>query len=134
MSLPGSSVNSVADGDTIISIVVPVLNEAEFIRRCIGDVLAFELPHGVGIEILVLDGGSTDGTRQILHELERQDPRIRLIDNPGRIQSTALNTGIRVAKGEFMLRLDAHSFYPSNYLALCLETARRTGADNVGGV
>jgi glycosyltransferase involved in cell wall biosynthesis len=59
---------------------------------------------------------------------------IRLVDNPCRIVPTALNIAVRAARGQWLVRLDAHSVYPPNYLRLCIETAQRTGADNVGGV
>jgi glycosyltransferase involved in cell wall biosynthesis len=77
---------------------------------------------------------STDGTREIIETVASGDSRIRLVDNPKRIQSEALNLGISLAHGDYVMRLDAHSFYPTDYLALCLETAVRTGADNTGGI
>ncbi|HEU4879837.1 MAG TPA: glycosyltransferase family 2 protein, partial [Gemmatimonadaceae bacterium] len=97
-------------------------------------VLAFELPQSTAVEVLVLDGMSTDGTREIVREVAARDARVRLVDNPKRIQSEALNLGLSVARGEYVMRLDAPSVYPTTYLALCLETAVRTGADNTGGV
>jgi succinoglycan biosynthesis protein ExoA len=119
---------------TLVSILVPAYQERAFIRSCLGSVLAFELPAGVDTEILVLDGMSTDGTREVVAEVAKQEPRVRLIDNPWRIQSTALNIGIRLSAGDYIVRIDAHSTYPRDYLSKCLETAQRTGADNVGGV
>ena len=97
-------------------------------------VLRFDLPPDTAIEVLVVDGMSTDGTREIIAEVASADSRVRLIDNPGRIQSIALNRALQLARGEFVIRLDAHSFYPPDYVCLCLETAQRTGADNVGGL
>ena len=117
-----------------VSILIPCYQERNFIGQCLKSVLAFELPQSTTIEVLVLDGMSTDGTREIVREVAARDARVRLVDNPKRIQSEALNLGISVARGEYVMRLDAHSFYPTNYLALCLETAVRTGADNTGGV
>ena len=77
---------------------------------------------------------STDGTREIASEISAADSRIRLIDNPNRTQSAALNLGIPLASGDFIMRLDAHSVYPKDYLRRTVETAIRTGADNTGGV
>jgi glycosyltransferase involved in cell wall biosynthesis len=120
---------------TTVSVLIPCLNEANFIRSCLASVLAFEVPAGAQvIEILVIDGGSKDSTREIIKEIGREDPRVHLVDNPGRIQSTALNIALRIATGDYVLRLDAHSSYPRNYLALVLETAERTGCENVGGL
>ena len=97
--------------------------------------LAFEIPAGSEIrEILVIDGGSSDGTQEIVNRVAATDTRVRLLHNPGRIQSTALNVALRVAMGDYIMRLDAHSSYPGNYLALALETSLRTGCENVGGL
>jgi succinoglycan biosynthesis protein ExoA len=117
-----------------VSILIPCYQERNFIGPCLKSVLAFELPQSTTIEVLVLDGMSADGTREAVLEVASADSRIRLVDNPNRIQSTALNLGISLAQGEYIMRLDAHSVYPTNYLALCLETALRTGADNTGGI
>ena len=116
-----------------VSILIPCYQERNFIRPCLESVLAFELPEGAEIEVLVLDGMSDDGTREIVREISADDDRVRLVDNPRRTQSAALNLGIPMARGEYIMRLDAHSVYPANYLALTLETALRTGADNIGG-
>jgi glycosyltransferase involved in cell wall biosynthesis len=116
-----------------VSILIPCYQERNFIRGCLESVLAFELPDLTEIEVLVLDGGSTDGTREIVREVSERDTRVRLVDNPGRTQSAALNLGIPMSRGEYIMRLDAHSVYPSDYLKLCLQTALRTNADNTGG-
>jgi glycosyltransferase involved in cell wall biosynthesis len=116
-----------------VSILIPCYQERNFIRGCLESVLAFELPDLTEIEILVLDGGSADGTREIVREVSERDNRVRLVDNPGRTQSAALNLGIPMSRGEYIMRLDAHSVYPSDYLKLCLQTALRTNADNTGG-
>jgi succinoglycan biosynthesis protein ExoA len=118
----------------IVSVLIPCYNEASFIEGCIKSVQSFELPVDVEIEILVLDGRSTDDTRTIVQELLKSDARIQLLDNPKRIQTCALNIGFREARGERILRLDAHAIYPVNYLKLCFETVTRTNADNVGGL
>jgi glycosyltransferase involved in cell wall biosynthesis len=117
-----------------VSILIPCYQERNFIRACLESVRSFELPPDTSVEILVLDGMSTDGTREIVSEISAGDPRVRLVDNPRRTQSAALNLGIPIATGDYVMRLDAHSVYPEDYLALTLETARRTGADNTGGV
>lgn len=116
-----------------VSILIPCYQERNFIRSCLESVLAFELPEGTEIEILVLDGMSDDGTREIVREIAAGDSRVRLVDNPRRTQSAALNLGIPMARGDYIMRLDAHSVYPPDYLALTLATALRTGADNTGG-
>lgn len=117
-----------------VSILIPCFEERNFIRQCVESIRGFDLPPSTTLEVLILDGMSTDGTREIVSEIAAMDPGIRLIDNPRRTQSAALNLGIAIARGGYLMRLDAHSVYPPDYLALTLETALRTGCDNVGGV
>jgi glycosyltransferase involved in cell wall biosynthesis len=76
-------------------------------------------------ELLLLDGGSTDGTRELLDELAGADDRIRVLDNPGRTVPHALNIGLREARGSVIVRMDAHTLYPPRYLADGLERLRR---------
>ncbi len=84
-------------------------------------------------EAIIADGGSEDGTREVVAGYARRHVRLRLIDNPGRIASTGLNAALRVARGEIVLRLDAHTRYAPDYCAACVATLLATGADNVGG-
>jgi len=118
----------------MISILIPCYNEINHISKCIQSVRDFEIPEKQEIEVLILDGMSDDGTRGIISKLCENEPRLRMVDNPGRTQSRALNIGIRESRGEWIMRLDAHAAYPKDYLQLCYETAERTGAANVGGV
>src|SRR5437764_1992008 len=92
------------------SVLVPVLNEEEHIREAVDAMRAQEFDGT--IEFLFMDGGSTDGTRAALDQLAREDPRIRVLDNPGRTTPHALNVGLAAARGEFVVRMDAHAFYP----------------------
>lgn len=118
----------------LVTVVIPSYQEERFITACLESVRGFALPSGIAIEVLVVDGGSADGTRDLVQAMVARDARIRLLHNPGRIQSSGMNIGIAASRGEYILRLDAHSTYPENYLAECLETLRRTDSDNVGGV
>jgi glycosyltransferase involved in cell wall biosynthesis len=120
--------------ENLVSILIPARNEQRYIVACLESVLAFACPPEVTFEILVLDGRSEDRTVALAEEIARRDPRVRVLDNPGRIQSTAVNLGVRESHGAWIMRLDAHAQYPVNYLQFCLETARRTGADNAGGI
>lgn len=117
----------------VVSVIMPVRNEAAFIERSLSSLLAQDYPMSQ-VEILVADGMSEDGTRKTVEDYTRRFPSVHLVDNPGRIVPTALNTAILAAHGQWLIRLDAHSIYPPDYIRLCVETARRTGADNVGGV
>ena len=65
--------------------------------------------------------------------MPRTNGRIRVIDNPGRIVSTGLNAAIRTARGDIVVRLDAHTAYAPDYIRRCVDVLESTGADNVGG-
>lgn len=116
-----------------ISIIIPCRNEVHFIDRCLASVFSFE-PVPNGYEVLVVDGQSTDGTLSRLDRWAEAHAQLRILKNPARIVPTAMNIGIRAAAGRYIVRLDAHSEYPANYLRLCLETIERTQADNAGGL
>jgi succinoglycan biosynthesis protein ExoA len=115
-----------------ISVVVPCRNEIRFIRAFLDSVTHQDFT-GLDAEVLIADGMSDDGTRQILAQYEREFPILRVLDNPGRIASTGLNAAIREARGEVIVRMDAHSNYAPDYVRNCLQTLKETGADNVGG-
>lgn len=114
-----------------VSLLVPVLNEAESLDGCLGSITNQEYPGP--IEIIVADGGSTDGTLARLEEWSRREPRIRVVANPHRVQSLGLNLAARAATGEYGVRMDAHTRYASDYVRRSIETLRETGAAAVGG-
>jgi glycosyltransferase involved in cell wall biosynthesis len=115
-----------------ISLIVPCRNEAGHIEDCLRSLLGQQRPLG-GLEIIVADGMSDDGTRSILERLAPAHPELRLIDNPGRIVSTALNAGVAAARGRVIIRMDAHTQYASDYVCQCLAVLDETGAEAVGG-
>jgi len=115
-----------------ITIAIPCLNEEDYIEGCIRDVMAQDYPSD-RIEILVADGGSMDKTREILAMLSKEDSRVRVIDNPERIQAAGMNAILREARGEVIVRMDVHCDYAKDYVTKCIEVLERTGADNVGG-
>lgn len=85
------------------------------------------------VELLLIDGGSTDATRAILQRLTAEDPRVRLLDNPGRTTPKALNIGLRHARGSYVVRMDAHSRYPADYIAKGVERLERGDVEFVSG-
>lgn len=117
-----------------ISILIPCYNEARYIKDCLDSLVDNYVAHNA--EILILDGMSTDGTRQVISDYikEHPDVTIKLIDNEKRYQSYGLNMGIDRAQGEVIVRIDAHARYPTGYVRACVELLERIGADNVGGV
>src|SRR3954449_7120435 len=113
------------------SVLVPVLNEEAHLRDAVEAMRAQEFDGT--IEFLFMDGGSTDGSRALLEELAREDPRIRVFDNPGRTTPHALNVGLAAARGTFVVRMDAHTFYPPRYIAAGVERLERGDVDWVAG-
>ena len=83
----------------MVSIVIPMFNELETIEKCIGSILRQDYPMA-NIEILVVDGGSKDGSREKVLELARTKVNFRLLENPGRITAKGLNIGIKNAQGD----------------------------------
>ena len=121
---------------THIDIIVPLYNEERLLRKCLDSIFNFELPENVSIHLFLVDGGSADQTIAIANEYIRfhDDKHITLINNPKKIQSSAMNIAIKKSSGKYILRLDAHTIYEKDYLKHCLETSLRTDADNVGGI
>jgi GT2 family glycosyltransferase len=134
----------------MITVIMPVRNEVDYIERSFGSVLAQDYPPDL-MEILVVDGRSDDGTREkvqkIIGGLQRYHdgspsnnggaqrfPKTYLLDNPGQIVPTALNIGLRQAKGEIIIRVDGHCEIAPDYVRSCWEVLEKTGADNVGGL
>jgi len=120
-------------GPKIVSLVMACRNEARYIRTALQSVLAQEPPDGTRVEVVVADGMSDDGSRAILDELAAADDRVRVIDNPGKIVSTGLNSAIAASRGEIVLRMDAHTEYASDYVRACVLALEQSGAQNVGG-
>ncbi len=125
---------------SFVSVVIPIRNEADFIERGLDCVLAQDYPAD-RMEILVVDGMSNDGTREIVREtFERANgstfkrSNLRLLDNPAQIVPTAMNIGIRAARGDIIIRVDGHCEIPKHYVRTCVETLAETDADNVGGM
>lgn len=116
----------------LVSIIIPSRNEGAYIEACLQSILAQKPVEG-GFEILVVDGMSEDGTREVVQKITWRDHRVRLLDNPQVIVPAAMNIGVRTARGKIIIRMDAHSEYAPDYVYRCIEEMRATGADNVGG-
>ena len=104
----------------MISVVVPCRNEKDHIESCVRSILAQKLSLGE-LEILVVDGMSEDGTREILSNIAKEDPRLRVLDNPSQATPAALNIGIRASRGQYVTNFGAHAEFASTYLQTCLE-------------
>jgi succinoglycan biosynthesis protein ExoA len=120
MVLSNEAMTSSETERPFVSIVMPALNEEGYIEAAIRSVT----PHSgiLDFELLVMDGGSTDRTREIVREMSRRDPRIRLVDNPRRIQAAAMNIAVEEADpcARYLLRADCHSLYPEGFAERCI--------------
>jgi len=118
-----------------ISLVIPCFNERETIENLLLAILIQTHEHTY-LEVIIADGMSTDGTREAIQGYASQHPElnIRLLDNPQRIIPAALNVAIKAARGNVIIRLDAHSAPKPDYVERCLTVLEETGAANVGGV
>lgn len=115
----------------VVSVLVPVLDEQAHLEQCVPAMLGQRL--GDDVEFLFLDGGSSDGSREVLERIATADPRVRVLDNPLRTTPAALNLGLREARGEFVARMDAHAHYPDDYLERGLRRLREGDAVSVSG-
>jgi glycosyltransferase involved in cell wall biosynthesis len=115
------------------SVIIPIYNEEKHIRTCVESLLKQSYPKEQ-LEILFIDGKSTDRTAEILKEYIDQNKQFRLVINEKRTVPYAMNMGINQANGQYIIRLDGHSEYSSDYISLCIDYLKKTGADNVGGL
>lgn len=117
-----------------VSVIMPIRNEATFIERSLGAILAQDYPHD-RMEVLIADGMSTDGTREVIARLmESHDIAVTVLDNPGWIVPTGMNVAIRQARGDVIVRVDGHAVIQADYVRLCVEFLTKSGVDCVGGI
>lgn len=117
----------------MLSVIVPIYNEEKYIAKCLDSILEQDFPKD-DMELLLCDGMSKDRTREIITEYQNRYPWIKLLDNPKRIAPCAMNVGIEAAKGDIIMRLDAHASYENNYFSALVRALDVYGADNVGAV
>lgn len=115
-----------------VTVVVPCRNEGPFIASCLASIIENGYPAD-RMEVLIVDGASTDDTADQVRRFAASHPCGRLIDNPRRVTPVALNLGIIAAKGAYILWMSAHNTYPAGYIRECVDAGERYGADNVGG-
>jgi succinoglycan biosynthesis protein ExoA len=107
-------------------------NEEKFIGQCLDSILENDYSREQ-FEIIVVDGESTDRSREIVRERQQRFPSLHLLHNPQKIVPTAMNLGIQHARGRYIIRMDAHAEYPPEYIRTCVQELERTSAANVGG-
>lgn len=114
-----------------VTIAIPAYNEANYIESVIRGFLTQNHPNL--LEVIVADGGSNDGTQEIIKKIALEDSRVKLLNNPLKIQSAGLNLILEHCKGDVFLRADAHSEYASDYIQKCIDALHHSKALNVGG-
>ena len=114
----------------MITVLCPTYNEAEYIEK----VLKFFInAKPADKELLIIDGGSNDGTKEIVNDWTNKYSNIRLLENKNKYVPFALNIGIKKSNGDLIIRLDAHAEYAEDYFEQIIKTFNDTGADIVGG-
>lgn len=130
-SLPQSP-SAVAACAAVVTAVIPIRNEAAFIARTLDQVLDQDLT-GVELEVIVVDGESTDGTQEIVKRYVDRDPRVQLINNPQRLSSAARNLAIGLSTGDYIVVIDGHCEIPSRrYFIDLVDAFESSGADCLG--
>ncbi|MEI7661611.1 MAG: glycosyltransferase family 2 protein [Bacteroidota bacterium] len=117
----------------LVSIIVPCFNEEKYIGTFIENLLHQDFPKE-WLEVFIIDGMSSDHTREIIAEYQQKHPFIQLLLNEKRFVPFALNLAIRKAKGDIIVRMDAHSGYPVDYVSVLVKYLIELNADNVGGI
>jgi succinoglycan biosynthesis protein ExoA len=123
------------DHEPMVSIVMAVRNEGEFIGRCLRAILKQKY-NSNKMEIIIADGMSTDSTRKIISKILTEKPqhlKIILLNNENKIVSTGLNQAILNSKGEILIRVDGHTIIATDYVRQCVKALKASGAENVGG-
>ncbi len=120
-------------GNPLVSIIIPCFNEVDYIAACVSSLVGGEFPSD-RLEVLIVDGMSNDGTRDVLVSLQQKYECVRVVDNPARIKPIAFNTGIEHAKGEVAMIVGAHATYPPNYVSCLVRYLMTYDVVNVGGV
>ena len=116
----------------VVSCIILMRNEKPYIEKTIESALSNDYPKDK-LEILVVDGMSTDGSREIVERIGVRDPRVKLLDNNKRITPVAMNIGITNAKGDVIMLLSGHCRVEKDYVGLCVKYLEKTKADCVGG-
>ena len=116
-----------------ISVIIPIYNEEKYIAKCLDSIIESDY-YKNKMEVLLVDGGSSDKTIEIIKKYQEKYPFFELLHNPKKIVPVAMNIGIKNAKGEYIIRLDAHSSYPKDYFKKLIYWHKKLNADNVGGV
>lgn len=116
---------------TVVSVIVPIRNEEEYIGKLL-ECLQSQIMDNISVEIIIVDGMSTDNTRKIVSDYIKKNSNIILLDNHELYVPYAMNLGINNSKGDIIIRMDAHSIYPNDYIQNLVYWSIELDAENVG--
>ncbi len=117
---------------SLTTIIIPSRNEANFISKTLDSIISQDFP-GDNLEIIISDGMSDDGTREIIQDYQDKYSNIKIIDNPERIVPSGFNRALNLAGGQIIIRIDGHAEIDRNYVANCVTAMKEKNADCVGG-
>jgi len=116
----------------IVSIIVPVYNERLYIDKILKSIFRQDYPINL-LDVIFVDGMSTDGTREILFKYRHRNPYFRIVDNHCKIVPSGLNKAMEHVKGEIIARVDGHSEITSDYISRCVQYLNEFDVGGVGG-
>lgn len=116
-----------------VTVIIPTYNEERYIDECLKSIVHSDYP-SEKLDIIVVDGRSSDGTISLVNEWVSRSHNIRLLENPRRSFPSGINIGITAALGELLAIMSAHSTHPPNYISQCVKFQKLYSADNVGGM
>ena len=119
--------------EPFVTVLIPTLNEGRYIRSLLENIIAQDYPAN-RLEVFIIDGLSNDRTGKVVEEYHQNHPNIQLLLNERKFVPFALNAGIKSSRGEVIIRMDAHSRYPENYISRLVKYLFELSADNVGGI
>ena len=115
-----------------VTVIIPERDEKNSICACLDAVLAQDYPHEL-LSILVVDGLSTDGTREILKEYTHKYPILQVVDSPRKVVPAGFNLALQRTRAGIIVRVDGHTLIAPDYVRQCVAALQRSGADNAGG-
>lgn len=116
--------------EELITVVIPARNEEAFIESCLDSVASQDARN---LQIIVVDGDSTDATAEVVRRYAERDPRVELLHNPHRIVPSSLNVALRATRGTWFVRVDAHATVPPDYVSRAVAHLRTGTWGGVGG-
>jgi glycosyltransferase involved in cell wall biosynthesis len=116
-----------------ISVIIPIYNEEKYIAKCLDSIIKSDFDKDK-MEVLLVDGGSSDKTVEIIKKYQKRYPFFKFLNNPKKIAPVAMNIGIKNAKGKYIFIISAHAKYPQNYFSSLVKFCKKLNADCVGPV